>query len=1275
MRIIKPYGRSHTVENKSGKLERKLHLRTQRGDGDNARDIEEFAHSWDELVIAQWISTIDKIATKPKGDKRPTQVQRDLRQRLGDAAWAHIVANPLLPGLPEDTDGILKTRWAFKIAPYRDGVVDPKYPPNPKGRWYGRFLGDTDPEAVDAATAKAVVHRIHEHLYKAEYRIDPGSPNKRKGRIAARAGSIVKNVPALKETAAPGTAWSDGDVAEYERRVGNIAGRIKQAADERVAAKRHVGPDVAAKVLYAAWPALFDGETPRFEEAWARSPGLVAVHEAIRDRYTRTLKRHGKDRKQHGEQPRTVSPLLPATMDALFKQVGNTIANRDLGALVRLGKVIHYQATSAEGTGDAPAHVVPNWPADVGSSRYWTSEGQAEIKRNEAFVRIWRRALALGRQTLVDWADPRGVIRDDILDKPGINQATGKKHFDPKHHVRKLEVLFGSRSTLFLREGNDEVDIDFKKSTLRLALEGLAQLRHNSFHFNGLNGFYEALHLSRLDLPENLQQQIQKLWAQIRTLWAEDIKGRADRLKDTMTGAHLDYFFDKEENQKLFDAVFGAINQTGDGQAPEPDEQDNKDKPDGVDDLPLPLPRFRRLLQRAEGITDKGGIVLRLPKPANREALKDKPARLCRYVALKLLYDHPFRDWLEHNKGDVAMLNGFINRAVVRSEAAAHEQFAKGEDNERRKIITAKARKLGGLAEGETIHDFMFRLSRETASAMGVQSGYDSDAESAREQADYIDHLLCDVLAQAFDRYLEEKDFLFVANLSADTKEPPTPRCNLEDLPRQTVDTGADDWQVLLYFLLHLIPVEDVGRLLHQIRKWDLLAGKLDATAETASSAAQKDVNKDVKHILRVLELYLDMHDAKFEGGAALIGTERFKALFKSDAAFSRIFPAQSDENDDRRVPRRGLREIMRFGHFQTLEQIFTDHPIRDQEVEEVFSAEESPAHGPSPIARAQAERERLHEQWSKHRKNLDAKDRRDYVNALAAVMEHRHAAAHVLLVNHVRLHRLMMEVLGRLADFSGLWERDLYFVTLALLHRRGLTPQEAFTPEGLEKLMGGQIVAARRSRFDRGIEINPGIDAELARHFGGRSGADDQPIGMRNTFAHFNMINANRSGGGPPDLTGCVNKARRLMAYDRKLKNAVALSVIELLKREGLEVSWDMDAVSGEHNLKNARLATRQATHLGGLPLHEKKAPESKKDPRSHPITENLHGDRFVAMAAALFSRTGSRARPDVTALPLDRIDWENTNPPPNGRGGRRGGAKGKSHPGGKKPPRTEPG
>lgn len=1220
MRIIKPYGRSHT-ERDATAFKRVLRRRRDPATGadpDKPVDIEKFALIHDELVIAQWISAIDKIAAKPSGNDGATDEQRAFRERLGNAAWTQIEKKALLPGLQDAaTRSHLVKVWKAKIAPYgttpyrprrgRPGKPPPSSP-SARGRWYSRFAGDVETTAADA---DAIAAEIYEHLYVAERRFSADARNRRSGRMPARARSISGNV--LRPAKHANTGWSEADCVAFAA-AGNVAGEIRNAAVQREngedgARTRRVSLDIAGAALFRHYARLFpgdDGKPLSIGAARDGTPGLFNLHMAVKDCYTRILKHHRKDAREHGDRRRKVSLLLPQGMDALFALIEANAENRDLNALVRLGKIIHYEASGDRE--DAPADPVDNWPTDIADSPFWTSEGQARIKRNEAFVRVWRHVLALAARTVTDWGDPDGHIGGDILLADPIRRATGDL-FKPEIHVRKIELLFGRRGESF--KGTD--DEAFQKDVLKLALQGVAALRHGAFHFKGLGGFARAV-------AEAGDGASEHVLAAVRALWETDSGDRANQLLKTLRGVDAEYFLDEPQGCALFSALSDFAPGT------------------------LPLPRFARVLRRAESAWEKIENGPRLPSPANRADLEN-PARRCQYTALKLLYERPFRDWLQTR--DAAALNAFIDRAVARTTQAARDLNAKG-DEENRELIVARAAGLGRLAETGSVEAFFFDLSAETASEMRVQRGYDSDPDNAREQAAYIEDLKCDVVALAYDEYLKCEGFEFLVDISADTGKPTERRFDLDSLPLSRAIEQTESWQTVLYFLIHLVPVDEIGRLLHQIRKWEILAaGSLDSGAEEATKIRARQIEA-------VLELYLDMHDAKFEGGTALTGVEPFKALFESDDLFDLIFPSQPDSEEDDRIPKRGLREIMRFGNLPTLMPLFAKQSIGTDEVTAFFRAERADD-GKSEIGVWQDRRENLHEKWAREKRNFSGDDLQAYVEALTAVVGHRHLAAHVMLTNHVRLHRLLMTVLGRLVDFSGLWERDLYFVTLALTHRAGCDPAQIFDKGGLKWLRRGQIVFALR-------EISSTHEArtvanELARYFGAGFLKGDGAVGIRNGFAHFNML---KRAAPSVDLTGCVNDARRLMAYDRKLKNAVSQSVTEILGREGLVLQWRMD---DNHQLGAATITARQARHLGKLQLAEKQQPgKSDRRPKAHPITENLHGKRFVAMAASLFAGVAaSSTAKSVTELSLNEIDWnlksERTR---NGREkNRRGGEK----------------
>lgn len=1146
MLIIKPYGRSHTEFESEGKLRRKIRLDKDIGTAhDEPVDVGRFTKTHPELVIAQWISAIDKIAAKPRGNDEPTLEQRAFRQRLGEAALELLTGEGFLG--PSNRTGELERLWWSKIHPYRKEGTD-KGKGRERGRWYKRFAGEAEPADANAA---AIAGKIREHLHEREYRIHPGRPDRSRGRITARAASIVQSAP--PHLPDEGRCWPPQDEKDYEK-AGNVAADIRARAEKlekEARGRNRFSVRDAAPVLYEQYGRLFrdgNGKALRVPEARKEYPGMFALHCAVKDAYARILENH---RPVEEGRRKSVARVLPADMGTLFRLVEAKAKNRDLNALVRMGKLIHYQAAPSPGQ-DAPSNVVDDWRPDVTHSRYRTSERQSEIKRTEAFVRVWRNTIALAARTLKHWADPQNDkdIRD-VLGNKEIRKATGER-FDASAYAAKLPLLFGDRKDLF--ESEDEA---FGKSVLRLALNGWAKLRHSSFHFKGLGEFARALEYEHATADEDAV-------AAARALTKRDVEERWERLIQGLRAVHVEHYFDQARLDALVEAVAAG----------EPSQS--------------PLPRFRRVLDRVEKAWRRKPHVLRLPPPSNRAEL-EKPGKRglrCRYSVTKTLYEGAFRGWLE--KQTAATLNGWIRRAVERATKAArsinNDEYA-----------VARTAKLVHLGDGKGIAHFVDQLSARTATELRVQRGYNSDADKARKQSKYLDDLRCDVVGQAFDAYLDDAGLTWVLD-DLDDALPEEKRSRLDAVPTVAPDSSlkdTKDWEAILYFLVHLVPVDVVNRLRHQLHKWSILEPSV--SGDSTDSHGKTPESGDARSLARILDLHIEMHDAKFEGGEGMAGAQALKGLFEPEGTFDRVCPTQTDEDRRRYVPWRGLREILRFGCLAPLMPVFEKYPVKADNVDKLDEWEKA-EDGVSRIAGRQAERERLHDRWAR-KKRFSTRDKANYREALAHVVEHRHLAAHVRLNNHARLHNLLMGVLGRLIDYARLWERDLYFTTLALMARQGKGPKEVFRERGAGYLTEGRVVEALRNR-DKSSDDAKAVFEELERLFGtgfldGRNGG---VVSVRNDLAHFEMLQGRKTS---LNLTEAVNDTRRLMAYDRKLENAVSQSVIEMLARENLDLTWDMEG----HRLVNARVKARRATHL--------------KDKR---IEEDLHGRQFVGMTAELF-------------------------------------------------------
>ncbi len=1172
MKIIRPYGQSLNANQ----------MRTLVDKEKNTHDIAEFSEQHSELIIAHWVSVIDKIVRKPKQSNggnpagrvavAVTLVQYNLRNILGNAAWE--VVKTKLPANAA-RQPYFDALWRFKIHPY--GSKKPPQPPSPipntepkkvphiKGRWYSRFLGDIAPENVTDTIAASVIEKIRQHLDHNELRFGEESGTRQNGKIPAQAKSISGNV--LKQHWQK-LNWTEQDKQEYA--VLDVAtaiyGAAKKDVNEKFSAKSHkIQLSHAGKCLFEHWAKVFknvDGTVMTIAQAQAAKPSLLALHHAVKACYARLLKHTQKS-------DAALLKTLPKSTAELYQLLSHQAENRDLASLVQLGKVLYYR--------DAEKETV-----DLAKSRFWGSDGQAKIKRAEAFVRVWRHVIGQANLTLAAWASMKMPFESDILGtSKHIQAAIAPDSFDAALFDKNTALVFGNDADFFT--GND----DQRKTTLQSAIGGMIDLRNAAFHFKERDTFLKVL---KDKLPKTTLNM-----ACIEKLWDAATKKRTARLLATLQGSHAPHYFTQEQMRALINAITA----------------DNHSH--------LPLPRFSRVLERHGNIRSNG-----LPPTANRNDLEQNPAQKCQYITLKLVYERAFRPWLE--QASTAQLNEWITAALKRTTEQAKKMNAKG-DLDKQLLISARAEALPRPKAEEDIRQFFFDLSAATASEMRVQRGYESDAEKAQEQAEYIDELLCDVVALAFQAYLGKQQFGWLLALKPDLALPQAPLCAIEQFQIPESSSAAHPWQQALYFLLHLMPVGEVSQLLHQLAKWEITAGRV-----TALAADEKTLLEALQYTLK---LYLDMHDSHYTStetdGKSMPKVEKetlnaFVDFYENKAAFDLAFPEQGDSGAGAQyLPQRGLREIRRFGHIPVLKALVGQHKITLATVDVCLNGEKiSEGKTQSPIAAAQQQREALHKKWALKRDFTD-NDCRQYCDALQKVIKHRHAASQSRLVDHVASHRIVLKVLARLVDFSGMYERDLTFVTLALLHDQSVTRDNFFTTKGRDKFDKGQIFEAL-DNCNTTHDDTKDVLNKLTTHIAYQK--DSSKRKTRNNLAHFNML---QSSAGqlktPLNLTDWINHTRDLVAYDRKLKNAVTKAVQELLRREGIDLEWQMGS---DHKLSQATLRVRSASHLGG-----------KKLEQNTPIAENLHSQQLVKILAGAFGGTVKPSN-DVSTLQLSTINWQ---------------------------------
>lgn len=1194
MRINRSKGVSVTTFSASNRLERKLRLASSGNDV----SLVNLTKNDPDLLVRQYISGIDKVLSKPKKPEDMHLHWYRLRSALGAAVWDCLVAR-LPNSVQEDRKefGRIKRNWEWKLHPYAKEKTLQAYEqlldsdkwkigrngkPKPLANYRGsRFSLYASGENLDVAAAAV---GIDVHLFSQERRIDGtlrssrGSTPNSTGLVEARARSIENSVYLKHHKAGEISnppVWTADDLRMYGKH--DLAAAIyKKATDKenkvggngKPTPQRLSSKDVGA-ALFEHYSAI--GLCDQSMEPESRQR-LQALHNAVRELYRRLVKNSKRGTESH--KSHKLSARLPRDHAALISLMEKTEENAVIGDLIRHGRNAYYARINQDRFGDN---------AEEASRYFWTSEGQAEIKRSEAFTRIWRTVKDQAARTAKSWADrtgdfrdtESGIVSDDILLEKAIRQVTNDA-FDHGWFETKAQLLLGGAAKPFL-QATPEVQRQIMLALLKIT----SRIRTDVVHFTSRKKFAERLQasISKMLADGLISEETQAI---VRNLYVTDERELCARVERDLSGALVHEFVSPE----LYRALLTELNVKATSD--------------------IPLPRFNRLVSRLHGTVehlpeDQRGLRANIAMKVNRLAL-ETPHLRARYVALKALYEKRFALWLaglEENQ-----LQRFLHQALDEGARLARTPHS---NSPFVALIRPKIDRVRLTPEGGVLRIFD-DLAGIVATEMRDQNAYEANPSKAREESEWVEQFKCDLLAIAFVAYIEESDFQRLAMLrDTDRAQRDPPKTSLAEQPlRDNVD-----WLANLYLFLHLVPVEDVSGLSHQFRKMAVLEPNVQDDTSVAN-AVMRDVQQ-------VVALYLAMNADKFEGTTTRIDTENFGPFFENPQDFERIYEGEDSTDAPVVSLKRGLRQIMRFGHLRRLERIFKNNKVTVSAVNEVFAAERKRPGEASSIAVVQKQREELHQRLVRAR-FVEPRQLEEYSRLVESISRHRHAASNVRLTTHLSLHHLMMRVLSRLIDYAGTWERDRMFVFLGLIAEQnarasahGEKPIFTLTSSNLSRLTGGRVWYRQKDGVGEAI-LPDLLTAENRALFDTHFGKEKAQI--RNDFAHYNNISLDRDD---IDLTAEMNRIRNLLAYDRKLKNVVSKSIKDLLEREGFSISWNTES----HELRLKSVLSDKIDHLAAAV--KKLKDRDQRAMLQAKLKETRHSRLMVNMVAELFRESPS--------------------------------------------------
>ena len=886
---------------------------------------------------------------------------------------------------------------------------------------------------------------------------------------------------------------------------------------------------------------------------------LRKLHNAVKRLYLNIVRKSQRGRNLKDGNNQTLARLsthLPKNHNALMKRLGHVGQNRDLNTAIREGKIIFYANIFKDNHGG---------DIDAAARHFRTSTGQAEIQRAEAFAKVWRVTKDQAARTAKAWSDKKGdrtlndngIESDDILGGKLIQDATSIEGFNEQDFNRHAPLLFGRSARSWLSK-----DIDFKRKMLRFALKSTKRIRDDLTHFKSRKKFAQRLSEDwRID-----DWKIDKrVIAQVKDMFLRDQKDSFARSTQDLKGVELNRFLDKRDMKHLLNAVSRAF--PGD----------------------IVLPKFNRVLQRTENIRSvlnwpREEQRNQLPSAARAEIFDSNKGARARFVATKLIYENVFGDWLETQPP--AIIESWYNQATAEMKLLAK---AVNKTSPHMDVIPAKAESIGEN-DRKSIATIFNALSGLIASEIRDQNAYEANPELARKNSLWIENFKLNLIALAFAEFLDTENFGYLKTIKGTLRK--AAKTNAPLIAEH--DLITEDWAAFIYFYLHLVPPADISNLFHQFRKMEALEAKGETNNDDAAGAGEAETLTTLRQIFHIRQ---SMHKEKFQGDEGSNSDTLFaREFFEDPEDFQRVFTGAAPGSPIAGL-QTGLRELTRFGHLEKLKPLFEHHKIITTTVDDLLEMEAKSFAAPSLIARKSEKRKALHKNLSTA-KSANRDELVSYKECVEIIGRHRRLSSDLRMGTHLSIHHLMMRVFSRLASYCHDWERDRLFVFLGMLSRdKDGYALQILHPDLKPKHLN-ESNALLKSQNENWIKdkLSPSVYARFAQAFGKNIET------IRNQFSHHNSLALQK-----PDinLTHEINEIRKLTAYDRKRKNSVSKSIKDLLQREGILISWEMN----DHQLKLKSLTSAQIIHLKGKNLDGKA------------ITESRHSDLFVKMVEALFS------------------------------------------------------
>ena len=288
--------------------------------------------------------------------------------------------------------------------------------------------------------------------------------------------------------------------------------------------------------------------------------------------------------------------------------------------------------------------------------------------------------------------------------------------------------------------------------------------------------------------------------------------------------------------------------------------------------------------------------------------------------------------------------------------------------------------------------------------------------------------------------------------------------------------------------------------------------------------------------------------------------------------------------SDDKNIKNmRNLYNIKKYGMLDLLEKISekANYCIKKEDLKEYDRLKKKLEDKKTDFYKIQKD---LHYKYQKKYKNFSKKnnteDYEKYKESIENIEKYVHLKNKIEFNELNLLQSLLLKILHRLVGFTSIWERDLRF-RLTGEFPDELDIIEIFSHDNKNNSVykSGQICPKYEQFLSTHVEYQNNNKMKNVKF--------DNNTPVRNYIAHFNYLPTPKYS-----ILKMIEKLRKLLDYDRKLKNAVMKSIKDILEEYGFKAEF---IINSDKEIILNSVKSVEIIHLG------------KEDLKSHRNSEDL--------------------------------------------------------------------